>query len=141
MNNDAKKVVDVMVEGADKVYDVATDRAVERMEQVAEDIEKDKEVAKKATESAAETAEVLIDAVTDQICELLNGNKLSFNDVKARAIETIDKMVEKADGYYDVITDRLIEKIEKKEQNLDLDIETGKKLVNELKENAKSLKK
>ena len=78
MNNETKKVADVVVDGADKVYGTAVDRTVDRMEQVAENFEKDKETAKKATDAAIETAGVLAEAVADHVSGLLNGEKLDL---------------------------------------------------------------
>ena len=40
MNNETKKVADVVVDGADKVYGTAVDRTIDRMEQVGENVEK-----------------------------------------------------------------------------------------------------
>ena len=140
MSNETKNVVDVAVDGADKVYGTAVDRTVERMDQFAENVEKDKETAKKATEAVVETAGVFAEAVADHVSGLLNGEKLDLKKEKERAISTIDKMVEKADAYYEVITDRIMERVDQSEKNLEKDIETGKELVNELKENAKNLK-
>ena len=67
MSNGTKNVVDVMVEGADKVYDAATDRAVEHMNRVEANAQKDVETAKSAIEASVETAEVVMDAVTSQL--------------------------------------------------------------------------
>ena len=75
MSNETKNVVDMMVAGADKVYDATTDRAVERMRAVEMNVEKDQETAKKVVEASVETADVVLDAVTDHICNLLKGDK------------------------------------------------------------------
>ena len=59
---------------------------------------------------------------------------------KERAISTMDKMVEKVDEYYSAVTDRIMERIDQSEKNLEKDIETGKQLTSELKENAEKMK-
>ena len=48
----------------------------------------------------------------------------------------MDKIVEKADEYYGMIVDRVVEKMEQHEQNIDKDIETGKQLKKELNSNS-----
>ena len=60
--------------------------------------------------------------------------KLDLKKEKERAISTIDKVVEKADAYYGTLTDRIMDKIDQKEKNLEKDIEAGKQLVKDLKE-------
>ena len=51
MNKNVEKVLDATVEVADSVYGTTTDRAVERFEQVGENIEKDKATAKRDRKS------------------------------------------------------------------------------------------
>ena len=128
--------MDKVVEKADLVYSTAADRVVERMEQTDSNVEKDIEVAKNAREVMIEAAGVVTEAVADHVSGILNGEKLDFAKEKNRAMETIDKVVEKADEYYGMIADRVVEKMNQHEANIDKDIETGKKLVEELKSNS-----
>lgn len=128
--------MDKVVEKADLVYSTAADRVVERMEQTDSNVEKDIEVAKNAREVMIEAAGVVIEAVADHVSGILNGEKLDLTKEKNRAMETIDKVVEKADEYYGIIVDRVVEKMEQNESNVEKDIETGKKLVDELKSNS-----
>lgn len=136
MANETKTKVDKAVELADLVYGAAVDRVMDRVEQTDANIDKDKEVAKNAKEVIIDAAEVVTEAVADHVSGLLNGEKLDLEKEKNRAIETIDKVVEKADEYYGMIVDRVVEKMEQHEQNMGKDIETGKKLVDELKSNS-----
>lgn len=135
MSNETKTMMDKMVETADAVYGTAADRTVERMEQAEGNIEKDIEVAKKASGVVAEAIETVMEAAADHVSGLLNGEKLDLSKEKNRAIETIDKIVDKADEYYGMVVDRFMEKAEQHEQNMEKDIEAGKQLVNELKSN------
>ena len=128
--------MDKVVEKADLVYSTAADRVVERMEQTDSNVEKDIEVVKRAREVMIEAAGIVTEAVADHVSDLLNGEKLDLAKEKNRAMETIDKVVEKADEYYGMIVDRVVEKMEQHESNVEKDIETGKKLVDELKSNA-----
>ena len=128
--------MDKVVEKADLVYSTAADRVVERMEQTDANVEKDIEVAKNAREVMIEAAGVVTEAVADHVSGILNGEKLDLTKEKNRAMETIDKVVEKADEYYGMIADRVVEKMNQHEANIDNDIETGKKLVDELKSNS-----
>ena len=134
MGNETK--MDKMVEKADLVYSTAADRVVERMEQTDSNIEKDVDVAKKATGIIVEAAGIVTEAEADHVAGLLNGEKIDLTKEKNRAMETIDKVVEKADEYYGIIVDRVVEKIEQNEANIDKDIETSKNLVDELKSNS-----
>ena len=134
MGNETK--MDKVVEKADLVYSTATDRVVERMEQSDSNIEKDIDVAKKATDIIVEAAGIVTEAAADHVSGLLNGEKPDFTKEKNRAVETMDKLVEKADEYYGMVVDRVIEKMEQHEQNIEKDIETGKQLVNDLKSNS-----
>ena len=136
MGNETKTRTDKMVESADVVYGAAVDRVMDRMEQTEENIAKDKEVAKNAGDVIIEAAGVVTEAVADHVSGILNGEKLDLTKEKNRAIETIDKVVEKADEYYGMIVNRVMEKVEQHEQNLDKDIETGKQVVNNLKSNS-----
>ena len=77
-------------------------------------------------------ADKIVEAAADHVAGLLNGEKLDLTKEKNRAIETIDKLVDKADEYYGMITDRIVEKMEQHEQNIEKDIETGKQLVKDL---------
>ena len=99
-------------------------------------VEKDIEVAKKATDIIVEAAGIVTEAAADHVAGLLNGEKIDLTKEKNRAMETIDKVVEKADEYYGIIVDRVVEKIEQHEANIDKDIETSKNLVDELKSNS-----
>ena len=128
--------MDKMVESADLVYSTAADRAVERMEQAESNVEKDIEIAKSVSSTIIGAAEVVAEAVADHVSDLLNGEKLDLTKEKNRAMETIDKVVEKADEYYGMIVDRVVEKMEQHESNVEKDIEAGKKLVDELKSNS-----
>ena len=130
MGNETK--MDKIVEKADLIYTAAVDRTVDRMVQTETNIEKDIEVAKSASKVIIEVAEVVTEAAADHVAGLLNGEKLDLAKEKNRAIETIDKIVEKADEYYGMIVDRVVEKMEQHEQNIDKDIETGKQLKKEL---------
>ena len=132
MSNETKNKVDVAVEKADKVYGAAVDRAVDRMNQAEENYEKDKETAKKVVVAAAETAEVAVESIVNQVVKVLNGEKVDIKSQRAHVIETIDKIVEKADAYYELIVDRVMERMAQAEENLDKDIETGKKLKDEI---------
>lgn len=136
MGNETKMTMDKIVESADAVYSAAVDRVMDRVEQTEENIDKDKHVAKKAGEVIAEAAEVVIEAAAEHVVGLLNGEKIDFNKEKNRVIETIDKVVDKADAYYDMITNRVLEKLKQREQNVEKDIETGKQLMNELNSNS-----
>ena len=136
MGIETKTMTDKIVESADLVYGTAADRTVERMKQTEENIEKDIDVAKKASSVVIEVAETVAEAAADHFAGLLNGEKLDLSKEKQRAIETIDKVVEKADEYYGMVVDRVVEKMEQREQNMDKDMETGKQLVNELKSNS-----
>lgn len=133
MGNETR--VDKMVEAADLVYGIAVDRTVERMNQVSDDMEKDKSVMKGVVKAKVETAEIVIEAAAEHYAGLLNGEGIDLKKEKDRAIETIDKMVGKADEYYGKVIDRIAERIKEDEENLEKDIETGKKLVNTLKSN------
>lgn len=56
---------------------------------------------------------------------------------KTMGIETkMDKIVESADLVYSTAADRAVERMEEAEGNVEKDIETGKKLVDELKSNS-----
>lgn len=44
----------------------------------------------------------------------------------------MDKLVDKANQYFDAITHRIGDRMDKIEQNIDKDIEAGKKVVNKL---------
>lgn len=136
MGNETKTVTDKIVESADLVYGTAVDRTMERMEQVEKNIDKDMNVAKKATGIVIEAAETVAEAAAEHFAGLMNGEKPDLAKEKKRAIETIDKVVEKADEYYGMVVDRFVEKAEQSEQNMEKDIETGKQLVNELKSNS-----
>lgn len=136
MANETKTMMDKIVEAADLVYGTAADRTVEHMKQTEENIEKDINVAKKASSVVIETAEVVAEAAADHFAGLLNGEKIDLSKEKQRAIETIDKVVEKADEYYGMVVDRVVEKMEQREQNMEKDIETGKQLASELKSNS-----
>ena len=76
----------------------------------------------------------------DHVSGILNGEKIDFKKEKERAIQTIDKMVDKADGYYSAITDRILDRMEQGEKNLEKDLESAKQLADELKKNADKLK-
>ena len=128
--------MDKLVEKADLVYGTSVDRTVEHMEQAEANIEKDVIVAKKATDIIIEAAEIVTEAAADHVAGILNGEKIDFNKEKNRAVETMDKIVEKADEYYGMVVDRVLEKAEQREQSVEKDIETGKKLVSELKSNS-----
>ena len=136
MGNETKTMTDKIVGAADLVCGTAADRTVERMKQTEENIEKDINVAKKASSVVIETSEVVAEATADHFAGLLNGEKIDLSKEKQRAIETIDKVVEKADEYYGMLVDRVVEKMEQHEQNIDKDMEKGKQLVNELKSNS-----
>lgn len=133
MGNETK--MDKVVEKADLIYSTAADRVVERMEQTDSNIEKDIAVAKNARGVMIEAAEIVTEAAADHVAGLLNGEKIDLTKEKNRAMETIDKVVEKADEYYGMIVDRVVEKMEQHEANIDKDIETSKNLVDELKSN------
>ena len=133
MGNETK--MDKVVEKADLVYSTAADRVVERMEQTDSNIEKDIAVAKNARGVMIEAAGIVTEAAADYVAGLLNGEKTDLTKEKNRAMETIDKVVEKADEYYGMIVDRVVEKMEQHEANIDKDIETRKHLVDELKSN------
>lgn len=136
MSNETKTITDKIVDSADKVYSTAVDRTIARMEEKEGNVEKDIEIAKKATNVVIEAAGVVAEAAADHVSGLLNGEKLDFSKEKNRAVETMDKLVEKADEYYGMVVDRAIEKMEQKEQRIEKDIEVGKQLVNELKSNS-----
>ena len=136
MGNETKTITDKIVESADLVYGTAADRTVERMKQTEENMDKDINVAKNATSVVIETAEVVAEAAAEHFAGLMNGEKLDLSKEKQRAIETIDKVVEKADEYYGMVVDRVVEKMEQHEQNIDKDMETWKQVINELKSNS-----
>lgn len=136
MGNETKTMTDKMVESADLVYGVTADRTVERMKQTEENIDKDINVVKNATSVVIETAEVVAEAAAEHFAGLMSGEQLDLSKEKQRAIETLDKVVEKADEYYGMIVDRIVERMEQDEENLEKDIEIGKKLANELKSNS-----
>ena len=128
--------IDKIVESADMVYGTAVDRTVEHMEQAEVTIEKDVEIAKKASVVIIEAAEMVTEAAADHFAGVLNGEKFDLEKTKERAMETMDKLVDKADEYYGMIVDRVLEKAEQREQSIEKDIETGKRLVNELNSNS-----
>ena len=136
MSNEKKTISDKIVECADLVYGVAVDRTVERMEQAEANVEKDIKVAKNATNVVIEAAEVVVEAAADQFAALLNGEKIDLTSTKEHAMETMDKLVDKADEYYGAIVDRVAERMEQMEKNIDEDIEAGKQLIDDLKSNS-----
>lgn len=136
MSNEIRNKVDVAVEKADKVYDAAVERTVDRMKQAEENYEKDKDTAKKVVEAAVEASEVVVESVVNQIVKLLNGEKVELKNQRAHVIEVIDRVVEKADVYYELITERVMERVGQFEENVDKDIETAKNVKNELNSNS-----
>ena len=132
MEKSKMTMADKIVEAADLVYGTAVDRTVERMEQAELNAEKDMTIVKNVGNIIIEAAETVTEAAADHVAGLLNGEKLDLTKEKNRAIETIDKLVDKADEYYGMITDRIVEKMEQHEQNIEKDIETGKQLVKDL---------
>ena len=133
MSNEKKTIADKIVESADIVYGVAVDRTVERMEQAEINVEKDIDVAKKVTNVVIEAAEIVTEAVAEHVVGLLNGEKIDLANTKESAMETIDKLVDKADEYYGTIVERVVERMEQTEKNIDGDIEAGKQLMTDLK--------
>lgn len=136
MSNEKKTMTDKLVESADFVYGTVTERTIEHMKQAESNFEKDVDVAKKASSVVMGVAEIVIEAEVDRIVGLLNGEKIDLEKEKSRVIETIDKIVDKADAYYSMITDRVIEKLKQHEQSVEEDIEIGKELVNKLHSNS-----
>lgn len=80
---------------------------------------------KTMSDKIVEAAEVVVEATADHVAGLLNGKKLDLTKEKNRAIETIDKLVDKADEYYGIITDRIVEKMEQYEQNIEKDLNSN----------------
>ena len=66
----------------DKNYDVVTDRMIDRMKQVENDVEKDKVVAQTIIDKTIETTESFIDVVTDHFAERLSGEKFDMEKAK-----------------------------------------------------------
>lgn len=128
-----KNKIDTAVENVDKIYEAAVDRTMVRINQTDENIDKDIETIKNAAVAAGETVETVAEAIIDRVVKVLNGEKGALKVTREDVISTIDKVVDKADAYYDIITNRIMERLEQAEGNVEKDIETAKQLKEDIK--------
>lgn len=135
-----KKVMDTLVENgletADGYYSTITDRIIERMKQKESNMTADVLVAGRATEKIANMVELVNEELAEHIAGRISGKKYDFKSNKASAISLIDRLVGIADEYYEIIVDRILEKMNQTEENIDRDKEVAKKVAEQLIEGA-----
>ena len=66
----------------------------------------------------------------------MSGEKYNWKKDRAGALSLIDKVVGIADEYYDMITDRILEKVTQGEENVERDKEVAKEIAEKLTEGA-----